>query len=440
MKKRIVATLMAVALAVTGLAGCGSNSAGSTEGAAAQEESAPAETATEPAEAAAPAEKENVKLVMWGGEEDQTMLKGMVDSFIEENADIANWDITIGVESESTAKDTILTDVEAAADVYAFADDQLNELVAAGALQEVTMNTDAIVAAAGGADSGSVQAAMKDGKLYAYPMTADNGYFMFYDKSVFTEDDVKSFDKMLEVAAAAGKKVTMDWSSGWYIYAFFASAGLELGLEADGLTNICNWNSADGKYSGVNVAEAMLAIAAHPGFINTNDAGFVAGVQDGSIAAGINGVWNAVAAEEAWGENYAAAKLPTYTLAGDQVQMASFAGYKLLGVNPYSEYAGYAMLLAEYITNYDNQLVRFTERGQGPANVEAAASDAVQGAPAIAALAEQAQYATVQRVGGNYWDPIQSFGAIMAAGNSDGTDLQTLLDNLVEGITAPVME
>lgn len=31
---------------------------------------------------------------------------------------------------------------------------------------------------------------------------------MFYDKSFFTEDDVKSLDTMLEKAAAAGKKVS----------------------------------------------------------------------------------------------------------------------------------------------------------------------------------------------------------------------------------------
>lgn len=431
MKRKVLATLMAVALMATTLVGCGEDKTNTGNTETSKQEASKSE---------APAAKEDVTLVVWGGEEDQTMLQSMIDEFKIAYADTANWNITIGVESESTAKDTVLTDVEAAADVFAFADDQLNDLVAAGALQEITMNTEAVIAACGGADSGSVEAASKDGKLYAYPMTADNGYFMFYDKSVFSESDVESLDKMMEVAAAAGKKVTMDWSSGWYIYSLFQAAGLDLGLEDDGVTNFCTWNAADGKYKGTDVAEAMLAIAANPGFINTNDAGFVAGIQDGTIAAGINGVWNAVAAEDAWGDNYAAVKLPTYTLAGDQVQMASFAGYKLLGVNAYSEYAGYAMLLAEYLTNYENQVMRFEVRGQGPANVEAATSEAVQTAPAISALAAQGQYATVQRVGGNYWDTVATFGAIMAAGNSEGTDLQTLLDNMVLGITAPVSQ
>lgn len=51
-------------------------------------------------------------------------------------------------------------------------------------------------------------------------MTADNGYFMYYNKDYFTEEDVKSLDKMLSVAQAAGKKVAMEFNSGWYLYSF----------------------------------------------------------------------------------------------------------------------------------------------------------------------------------------------------------------------------
>ena len=79
------------------------------------------------------AEDETIKLTVWGAEEDQTLLKNLTDKFQEAYPD-QKFDIQIGVESESTAKDTILTDVEAGRDVYAFADDQLTDLVKAGAL------------------------------------------------------------------------------------------------------------------------------------------------------------------------------------------------------------------------------------------------------------------------------------------------------------------
>ena len=78
----------------------------------------------------------------------------------------------------------------------------------------------------------------------------------------------------------------------------------------------------------------------------------MAGVKDGSIIAGVSGTWNAKVAQEAWGENYAACKLPTYTVAGKQVQMASFAGFKLVGVNPYSQNMYDAMLFAEFMTRF----------------------------------------------------------------------------------------
>ena len=65
-------------------------------------------------------------------------------------------------------------------------------------------------------------------------MTADNGYFLYYDKDYFTEKDVESLERILEVAQAAGKKFSMEFSSGWYSYAFFGNTGLEFGINDDG--------------------------------------------------------------------------------------------------------------------------------------------------------------------------------------------------------------
>lgn len=384
------------------------------------------------ASGAAPAGSiENVTLTCWGAEEDQTMLRSMIDAFIEANKDKVNLTVNLGVTSESTAKDVILTDITAAADVFAFANDQITDLKAAGALQEIVSNSDAIKAAN---NASAVEAATVDGKLYAYPMTADNGYFMFYDGSFFTADDVKSLDKMMEKAAAAGKKITMQFDSGWYNYSFFQGAGFTVGLNPDGKTNHCDWNGP----GGTKVVQAMLDIAANPGFVSLHDAEFVTGIKDGSIVAGINGTWNAGAAQEAWGNNYSACKLPTYTLDGKQTQMSSFSGYKLIGVNAFCKNTGWAMMLGEWLTNYDNQVRRFSERNQGPSNIKAAASDAVKADPAQAAFAAQLQFAGLQIIGGNYWAPTEAFGTIITQGNPDKTDLQTILDNLVAGITAPV--
>ena len=315
--------------------------------------------------------------------------------------------------------------------MYTFADDQINELVAAGALQEVVTSYTYDVANENVA--GSIEAASVNGKLYAYPMTADNGYFMFYDKSVFTEDDIQSLDKMIEAAKKANKKIAMTVSDGWYIYSFFKGAGYDLTLNEDG-TNTCNWNAA----GATDVSQAILDLFKTGVFVDMTDENQATAITEGSICACVNGTWRAETAKDAWGENYAATKLPTFTVAGEQKQMSSFSGYKLIGVNPHSKNVGWAMILAEYLTNYDSQVARYEARGLGPSNIEASNSDAVQADPAIAALAAQAAYATPQRVGNNYWDPAKTLGQILATGNPDGTDLQEMLDTTVQGINAPV--
>ena len=381
-------------------------------------------------------EKEQVTLTMWGAEEDQEMLREMVDAFEEKYKDEAEFNITICVENEVTCKETVLIDPTKAADIYSFADDQFRSLCQNKTLLEITENVDEIIEANGGKESAAVQAASYDGKLYAYPTTASNGYFLYYNKEYFTEEDVKSFDKMLEIAEKNGKKIAMDFTSGWYLYSFFKGAGLNVELSADGLTNICDWNTTEGKYKGVDVAEAMCKLVANPGFLNCGDTDFVAGAKDGSIIAGINGAWNAKNMQEAYGDNYAATKLPEYSIAGDSVQMHSFAGYKLVGVNAYTKNPKWAQRLAQWITNEENQMIRFERKGDCPSNVNAAASKKVIDSPAIAALAAQAEYAHVQSVSDSFWMPVYVYGTTITAGNLDEKSLQVLLDQMVKDITA----
>lgn len=373
-----------------------------------------------------------VKLTVWASEEDQEFTQGLIDSFKTLYPDVT-FDITLGAKSEADAKDDVLADVEAAPDVYAFADDQILELVNGGALQEVANTYTYDVKNENLA--GSVEAATIDGKLYAYPMTADNGYFMYYDKSVLSESDVESLDAMTATADKAGKKVAMIVSDAWYNYSFFKGAGYDVTLNEDGVTNNCTWN-AEG---ATDVAQAIIDLGKNKGFESVKeDADIVTGIKDGKFAAAVSGVWNSDAIKEAWGDNMAACKLPTFTCGGKQVQMSSFSGYKMIGVNPHSQFVGWSMILAEYLTNKENQIARFNTRGLGPANEEASQSADVQASPAIAALAAQAEFASPQRVGGNYWDPANTLGLTLITGNPDGTDLQKLLDNAVEGITAPV--
>ena len=377
---------------------------------------------------------EDVTLTVWVGDnQDIEWINGVIENFKAAYPD-NNYTINVGVQNEGDCSKTVLNDPTAAADVFTFADDQFNSLLNGGALQQVLDGADDVIA--NNTPESIAAATGDDGNLYAYPATADNGYFMFYNKEYFTEDDVKSFNTMLDKAAAAGKYVGFPMSNAWYFYSWFKGAGLEMRVTEDGVTNTCNWNATDTPITGVQVVEALLAIASNPGFKEADSDPFVAGVKDGSIIAGVSGTWNANVAAEAWGDNYAATKLPTYTVAGQEVQMASFSGFKLVGVNPYSENLGAAMDFAAFMTNEESQVSRFAMRRQGPSNTKALASEVVQAEPAIAAIVAQAPYADVQRVGSKFWDTAAALGKIIVNGNPDGTDLQTLLDNCVAGITA----
>ena len=415
--KKIIALLMAVLMTAGMLAACSSTPA---EGASPTVENTKAQAET----AVVSGEKEKVTLKVWADQGELELTEKLCNEFAAEHPE-KEYTFEYGAVGAVDGKARYLEDPAAAADVFLFADDQLVDLVKADALYEVTRNTDAIIAAN---TPGSINAATYDGTLYGYPMTSDNGYFLYYDKSVFTEDDLKTLDGILAAANAAGKQVHMDVSNGWYLASFFLGNGCQLTLDADG-RQICDFNNE----KGLAAAEAIKALCDHPAFLAGGQDLLQGSIGD-AICAGICGTWISSAVKEKLGDNYAACKLPTFTCGGEQVQMGSFLGCKILGVNTQTAHPVEAMELAEYLTNEQSQLRRFEALGYGPSNVNVAASEAVASEPALAALAAQSAYAISQHVLGGYWTPAGAFGAELVAHN--GSDLQAMLDQLVEQTVA----
>jgi arabinogalactan oligomer/maltooligosaccharide transport system substrate-binding protein len=423
-RRKLTSLLLSVSLVAGVISGCGSSDTQATDDGQAQ--------ASENQDG----ELEQVDLRIWVEEANFDNLQKMIDSFEQEYAGQADFNIVIEASSDADTRSNVLGDIHNAADIFSMPDDQLYSLIAGGALSPVE-NQSGVKSA--NLDA-AVEAASYNGTLYAYPYSADNGYFLFYNKAYYSDSDVTTLDRILEVAAENEKKFSMEFNSGWYMYAFYGNSGLNFGINDDGVTNYCDWNSTEGSIKGVDVANALLDVTQNVGFKAQPDGDFVTDVQNGTAIAGISGVWNAVEIEKAWGKNYAACKLPTYTLKGNQVQMSSFVGYKMFGVNAYSEHLEWAHKLAEWITNEENQSLRFEERGQGPSNKNAANSDAVNAAPAIAAVIAQSEYGVLQRVGNSYWDACTSFADVIIEGNPDGLPLQDLLDRLVSGITASTVQ
>lgn len=368
--------------------------------------------------------KETVSLKVWGPQEDQEILKEMVESFKKENTD-KNYDIKLAVVGEKDTKTKILEDPAAAGDVFSFANDQIRDLVNAGALYEITRNKDTIESEN---LKSSVEAAKLGDKLYAYPMTADNGYFLYYDSSVVSADQAKKLDDILAAANKANKKVLMDVSDGWYLASFFLGAGCTIGLDENG-KQTCDFNNE----KGVQAGEAIKAFTANKAFM-TGDNNILTGGMGDTICAGVSGTWNAEAIQDKLGDHYAATKLPTFTMDGKQVQMGSFAGYKMIGINSQTKQPVEAMKLAEWLTNEKNQLTRFEKRAMGPSNIKASEDERIKKNVALAALAEQQKHASSQRdVLQNFWAAGEAFGTAMEAKDYSKT-VKQLLDAMVEQI------
>ncbi len=429
MKKKLLSALLVSAMATSAFVGCG----GAAEETTAETGSATEEATEETTEASTEdavanliaATEGTVNIELWCSEteEYQKVMKERCDAFEAEYPDV-DFNITIGAVSEADMKDRVLEDVEAAADVFVFPDDQLEALVKAGALNEVaaqyTYDMNETDTAA------TVEAGQYEGKQYGYPFTASNGYFLYYDSTQLSEEDVASWEALTAKAEELGKEVGCEVANGWYLYGFFQGAGCTL-TENEDQSNNCDWNSE----TGLAAAESLQSIASSSAFKSYGNDDLLANLNDGKVIAYVSGTWNVNAFSEAYGDGYAATKLPTFQVNGEDKQMASYSGYKFVGVNAYAENTGWSMLLAEYLTNAETQEAVYAATGEGPSNTEALAQAS---SVALDALAAQSEFAELQRVGGNYWTPAESLGKNIL----DGKVSQEVLDDAVAGITQPV--
>ena len=377
---------------------------------------------------------EAVNLTVWGPQEDQELLKQMCDAFAAANPD-KTYTFTYGVVSEADAQKEVVKDISAAADVFAFASDQTAILVNAGALYRVTKNKDEIVAEN---SESSISAASIDGELYGYPYVSDT-YFMYYDKSKLSEDDVKSIEGIMSKdIEGVTTNFAFNTDDGWYQSGFFFGAGCKLFGEDGTDPTQCDFNNE----RGYMVGEYLIDLVANPKYgANFDDSLVKAGFAEGTLAAAVSGVWNAGEIQASLGDNYAATKLPEFTLSnGETVQMGSMANFKIMGVNSETKNPLDAMALAEWLTNKDNQKTRFEVRSYAPTNVELAGdTDTMNSNIAVGALAQQAQYATVQTSISqcqNFWTPAEAFGQEIIAGTCTKDNLQQKLDAYVESVLA----
>ena len=183
-------------------------------------------------------------------------------------------------------------------------------------------------------------------------------------------------------------------------------------------------NSSYATENGVKALKAMIETAKSPAFQNGSSMSNAS-----NVAAIVDGVWDSTPAKEAFGENYAATKLPT--VAG--FQLGGFGGFKMLGVKPQTDEdkLGACDALAAFLTSEEVQLGRYDVVGWGPSNLNAQKSEAVQADVALSALAAQLAFCAPQgQYPGNYWSLATALGDDVLADKLDDADDAALLEVL----------
>ncbi len=332
---------------------------------------------------------------------------------------------TIEGVSESDSATQMIADVEAGADIFCFAQDQLVRLVQAGALAKLGKNASATVKELN--DGGAIKAATFGEDLWCYPLTSDNGYYMYYDKSVIPEEHLDSLEKLIEDCEKANKMFCMELeTSGWYNAAFFFATGCTSEWTSDGKTFTAvtdNFNSD----KGLVALKGMQKLLKSTSYKSSSDGAEFSAAIPAAIL--ISGTWVSGAVKGALGANYAATDLPSFTVDGKEYHLGSFSGNKLMGVKPQTDAKRSAVLqkLALFLTNEDCQLERFEAVGWGPSNLKAQQNEAVQNDPALAALAKQNAYAYPQgQIHGSWWDISKTYAAAAKTATTDD-ELRTIL-------------
>ncbi len=367
-----------------------------------------------------------IKLTVWVSEADKSFAESVVSEFKAKNPD-KTYQFIIDIQGENDVATRVLNDVENAADVYSCANDQLPKLINGDALARIAgerLNRITAANSDGAMESATATVNGEEG-VYGMPYT-DNTFFLYYNKSVLSETDVKSLDGILSKCSAT-KQFAFPFTDGWYTTSFYFGKGL--GYEVTYDENLaetaiaCDFDNE----TGVAVTSAIWNYVKDSRVkADANDSKIVAGFNDGSIVAAVTGIWNKTAIEGYLKENFAAAKLPTYTLNKgeaneEQVQPIAFAGYKLMGVNNYSKNKTDAMDFAEFYTNKENQIKHFEERGFVPTDESARSEEQVQSDICAKAITEQLKYSKTQKdVPSTLWIPMEGLGSAMVTATQSG--------------------
>ena len=378
-------------------------------------------------------EVQDVTLKIWTASEELELMKKMGESFAAAHPEY-NLTFDISEMGIDEANANLKTDADSAADIFQLASGGVPELTQKGLLLPIGYELDSLRELYPAGAISAVTA--EDGLVYAVPFTP-NTFFMYYNKSMFTEDEVKSVETMMAKDLGEGVyNFSFQVSGPWYIESFFYAAGCTL-FGADGKdASSMDWNNANGFAAG----QYMIDLVNNPKYLENKDGIAMNMLREGKLAAHVDGTWNAGPVQEALGENYAAAPLPTININGQDSQLRNFADYKTYAVKSSTAYPLAAQQFAEWICNEENQLARYEDQGVPPCISSLA--DQLSEDIALSALLAQSEYAVAQpnipQIN-EYWTPATALGEGIYNKEITEDNLQEKLDQLVDAVTSTLV-
>ena len=406
--KRILAFGMAVLMTGGLLAGCGS-----------KEEGAQTSTA---------GESDNVSLKVWADQDILEATKQMVENFIAEHPD-KNYDIEVVLGDSGKAEEEVKKDPEAAADIIALPHDQLGQMVESGVLYENTKYVDRIKEEN---TETAYEAATYQGAVYGYPYAVES-MFLVYNKSMLSDEDVKSFEA-ITAKAPIGFNVAEEGTNYTIAPQYIANGCKLYGDSGENLEDI-TFNSEQ----GVNVTKWIASLKNNPNMTACNSES-VSLLKEGKIAAMVTGPWGKNDIMDALGDNLGVAVYPTCDFGDGSVQMKAFQGVKLLAVNAATQYPLDAMELADYLTSAECQKMRFEAAGAVPCNKELRDTDEIKNDPitnVVSQMTEEEYTVLMPKLPElrSFWDLLDPIIIDAYSGNLTEADMQTKLDDMVADST-----
>lgn len=422
MKKKLLALFLATSM-VAAMTGCGNNKAASTGATG--------------SDATATGEVKDITLKVWCPQNqiETGIMEEQQKAFAAEHPE---WNITwdTSIVGEDVAKTELLKDVDAGADVFFYASDQLLEMVDAGAIAQLGGKAEELVQTT---ISDSVKATVMVGdEIYGIPFT-HNTFFMYYDKTLLDENDITSIENIMAKETPDGVyNLYFESAGGWKLGAYYYGAGLSVfGPNGDDLSAGCDWNNA----TGLAVTNYLIDLIGNPKCAYDGEISVSELVGDHRIGAWFDGTWNYDLYHDVLGDDLGLAVIPTFNPDGNDYQLKSFYGSKCIGVNAHSQNMPAAVAFATFLGNEENQLLRFQKSAQIPANINASESEEVKADALATVLVKESNEASVMQpthatFSARYWTYANAIPTEIRSGEITKENAQQKLDAFVASMTA----